>query len=221
MIDPTKVLIATPSYDGKVECGYAGGLAACASSHLFGNMVFVNSISHVGLARNSLSWGFVKNKDFEWLVFIDADIAFSADDFKKLMDYPPYNEASVQEGVTVNEHGEALIVTAEYARKVENYDPCRFGLGFTRIHRSVFKILDEMRDEDNAAVVPQFLHKGELITEYFISGAIEGNHFRGEDTGFFLLCKLAGIVPRVEQRTQLLHIGRKVYPYQPPSIGIA
>jgi hypothetical protein len=221
MIDPTKVLIATPSYDGKVECGYAGGLAACASAHLFGNMVFLASVSHVGLARNMMAHGFMRNKDFEWLVFIDADIAFSADDFKLLLDYPPHENAPAQEGVSVNEQGEALIVTAEYARKQEDLSPARFGLGFTRIHRSVFEKLDEFRLDDNGSLINQFFHKGDMVSDYFISGAIEAQHWRGEDTGFFLQCRLAGITPRIEQRTQLIHIGRKTYAYLPPVTGIA
>jgi hypothetical protein len=227
MIDSSKVLVATPAIDGKVECSYAGGLASCASAHLFGNMVFLAAVSHIGLARNMLARGFIQSH-FEWLVFIDADIGFAESDFRLLMDYPPRDgfirENSAEEnpeGTTLTNDGHALIVTAEYSRKVETLDTARFGLGFTRIHRDVFNTLSNHLMDDGQAMVQQFLYKGELIPDFFPSGPIEANNWRGEDTGFFLLCKLAGITPRIEQRTRLHHFGKKDYPYIPPAVGIA
>lgn len=219
MIDPLKVLICIPAYDGKVELGLAGGLAACASAHLFGNMVFAAGVSHVGLVRNLLTHQFLQG-DMEWLVFIDSDIEFTATDFRILMDYPRESRGPVQhgdyfvpEGTTLNADGHALVVTAEYSKKQDDLEPAQFGLGFTRIHRSVFERLQNLKDGDGAALVSQFVNKGVLSDDYFISGAIEAGHWRGEDTGFFLLCKMADIRPRIETRTQLRHIGRKAYPY--------
>lgn len=224
MIEPTKVLIATPSLDGKVVVPYAGGLAACASAHLFGNMLFLNYVSHVSLARNTLANGFLRS-EFEWLVFIDSDIGFAETDFRILMDYPTRGSEDKPEtnpeGTTVTRDGHALIVTAEYSRKVDTLDPARFGLGFTRIHRSVFEWLAAHNMDDGQAMVQQYLNKGELVHDFFPSGAIEANKWRGEDTGFFLLCRLAGIIPRVETRTRLHHIGVKDYVYIPPAIGVA
>lgn len=227
MIDPLKVIIGTPAIDGKVECGYAGGLMAIAAAHMMGNAVFLGSVSIVGLARDVIANGFLRNDDFEWLVFIDADIGFSAEDFRILMDYPkiakgandPDYEKVAQireenpEGTTVNENGEALIVTAEYARKVDTLDPARFGLGFARIHRSVFERLEVAEDSEGVPRVGQFTHQGQLYSQFFPMGpGFHGTYF-GEDTGFFHLCRLCEITPRVEQRTRLIHTGRKAYPY--------
>jgi len=65
----------------------------------------------------------------------------------------------------------------------------------------------------------QSLYEGRLMTDYFPSGPIvsmivPGAPWTGEDHGFFLMCKLAGIVPRIETRTRLFHVGTKAYPYR-------
>ncbi len=219
MIDPLKVLVATPTIDGRVECGHEGALIACASAHLFGSVVFLAGVSHITLARNLMVHGFLRSV-YDWLVFIDSDISFSAADFRLLMDYPSGAAIGAidvketnPEGTTLNAAGQALIVTAEYSRKVDSLDPARFGLGFTRIHREVFQRLIAAADGEGAPRIGQFVNKGEIVHDFFPSGpGFEGVWF-GEDTGFFHLCRLCGITPRIEQRTNLLHIGRKVYPY--------
>lgn len=224
MIDPTKVLIATPCHDGKVEAAYAGGIAACASAHLFGNIVFLNSISHVALARNKIAQGFLQSA-YDWLVFIDSDIAFSERDFRLLMDYPLRDSASsedfdgeFEDVLSRTPEGEVLISCAEYARKVDDDSAVRFGMGFCRIHRSAFGMLDSLTKEDGSERVNAFFHNGSLCRDYFISGCMSDGHWLGEDHGFFSLCRLAGIIPRIEQRTTLLHWGRKPFPYIVPAL---
>jgi hypothetical protein len=165
-----------------------------------------------------------------------------------------------------------VLVCAEYSYKDDTLRPCRFGMGFVRIHRSVFETLQELRHdggptvevqrhaleelsrqnarddrsnvEDRAAdltrAIEQLLggiedkagtprlwqatHQGRLYHDYFPSGGmisqfIPTAEWRGEDHGFFTLCHLAGIIPRIETRTRLLHIGRKAYPYLGPDGG--
>jgi hypothetical protein len=221
MIDPRTVMIATPSLDGRVEAGYAGGLSSCASEHLFGTNTFFIQNSHIGLVRDQIAHAFKRNKFFDWLVLIDADIAFSASDFKILMDYPQNRSTQaplIEEnppGTTLLD-GKALIVCAEYARKVDTLEPATFGLGFTRIHRRVFEILDDATDSEKVPLCGSFTYKGDVIVEYFPSGTGANGGWFSEDHGFFHICRLAGIQPRIEQRTKLVHIGRKAYAYVPP-----
>jgi len=59
-----------------------------------------------------------------------------------------------------------------------------------------------------------FFPSGPLISQFVPTG-----EWKGEDHGFFTLCMLAGIVPRIETRTRLVHIGRKGYPYFGPQTG--
>jgi hypothetical protein len=224
MIDPLKVLVSTPTHDGNVCAGYAGGLMSVAAAHMLGNVQFIASVSHVGLARDLLVHKFLST-NFEWLVFIDADTGFSSRDFAILMDYPERNHANARdnkrhrennpEGTTETDDGHALIVCAEYSRKVDTLDPATFGLGFCRIHRSVFEKLAASVEEDGKPRLGQFFHRGEMYTEYFPSGPAFDGIWLGEDGGFFHLCRLTGITPRIERRTALVHYGLKAYPYSP------
>lgn len=221
MINPLSVLIAIPAYDGKVETGTCGGVMACAAEHLFGNIVFLDGCAGVDLARNLIVHGFLQSS-FEWLVFVDADILFTSKDFKLLMGYPLIQgqpEDKFYDDATVFMPGNMpLISCAEYARKLDTAQPARFGLGFCKIHRSVFTKLSELNAGDGSANLDQFMYQGKLVTNYFLSGCF--NHtWMGEDTGFFHLVRMAGITPRIEQRTKLIHVGKKQFPYHGPVIA--
>ena len=224
MINPLSVLVCTPSIDGRVECAYAGGLASAGAEHLFGNMFFLNLCSHVAAARNQIVATFLSSP-FDQLVFIDADIGFSAQDFKYLMNYPqqkggplPPDQVEFDEVATKDSHGEPLISCAEYSRKTEAHEAVRLGLGFCKISREVFSTLDALRNDDGSPVIQQYMANGSLVSDYFISGC-RNDRWLGEDQGFFILCHMAGIVPRIEQRTNLHHFGRKVYVYNTPVVG--
>jgi hypothetical protein len=226
MINPLSVLICTPSLDGKVECGYAGGLAATCSEHLFGNMAFLMSCSHVAHARNQMVASFL-GSPYDQMVFIDSDIAFTPQDFKLLMNYPmvkgqlppmPPDQDEFDGVATKDAQGEALISCAEYSKKSEAYETVRLGLGFCKLSREVFTKLDALKNEDGSPAIDQYMSNGTLISDYFISGSRQGR-WLAEDQGFFILCHMAGIVPRIEQRTNLIHIGRKQYQYNAPVIG--
>lgn len=70
----------------------------------------------------------------------------------------------------------------------------------------------------------QGAYNGKIIYDYFpcgpqLSGFVPNAQWKGEDHGFFMLCHLAGIFPRIETRTRLVHIGRKAYEYQGPGTG--
>jgi hypothetical protein len=67
----------------------------------------------------------------------------------------------------------------------------------------------------------QAQHNGRVFYDYYPSGPLISQHvpcgdWKGEDHGFWTLCMLAGLIPRIETRTRLIHIGRKGYPYFGP-----
>lgn len=156
-----------------------------------------------------------------------------------------------------------VLVNAEYCYKDDELRPVKFGMGFTRIHKSVFRTLEALEHPKNSNFEPyrdalrrlenmgegipsdilevlrrslpdpgggprlyQVQHKGKLYTDFFPSGPLISQfvptaEWKGEDHGFFTLCMLAGIVPRIETRTRLIHIGTKGFPYNGPDTGLA
>lgn len=233
MIDPKKVLVATPSHSGDVCCGYAGGIAEVFASGFAGSISMLQGCADIGSARCQIVDAF-KSSPFDWLVFIDGDIQFSAKDFGLLMRNEPdstfdgesvkYSRVGLEYGQLRNatdlesfEWNPELLVTAEYARKTATKEPVRFGLGFARIHKSVFKKLDDLTDDSGKELVDQFFHQGRLVREYFPMTTLGDGRRVGEDGGFWTLCRLAGLTPRVERRTRLVHWGRYAYHYVSPS----
>jgi hypothetical protein len=223
LIDPKTVLIATPAYDFKHVSGYSGGLAACAWSHLFGQMAFEDGCADIRMARSLLTYKFLDRSSYEWLVWIDADIAFGERDFRILMDYEPSKaydrvppkEPQLEPSRTAG--GDDLIVSAEYARKVAGEpQQVRFGLGFSRIHRSVLLAILELKDGDGNPRVGFFDWKDLIqVPDLYPTGPGFNRLYFTEDHGFFHLCKLAGFTPRVERRTRLFHWGANQWPYLP------
>lgn len=293
MIDPRTVMLAIPCYDGKVMSELAGMMLM--AGRYFGAVSMPTECSHVSLVRNLIAGQFLACEEFEWLICVDSDTVFSMQDLQILLepcdvtaDYvDPESDAQDAAGraprptrivtalseslrdLNVKTAGAAdVLVCAEYSKKSDELEVCRFGMGFVRIHRSVFKTLEELKHDGGPTVevrrdvlmrvrekvdtlsdddtgepyewrrlvkelidtaedkagqprLWQVKHQGRLYTDFFPSGPILSQFvphqaWMGEDFGFFTLCKLAGIIPRVETRTRLLHIGRKAYPYLGP-----
>lgn len=231
MINPKTVLIATPSIDGKVEAGYCAGLASVFASGFAGNIAFLLGNSDIGSARCQIADQFLKS-DFQWLVCIDADIQFSAQDFGRLMSVEPdpmiggemlrYTRLpNSEETIAAYDVLPELAVCAEYSRKTEAREPIRFGLGFARFHRTVFERIAALKQEDGQEIVDQYMHNGQLVRDFYPAGTDGEGRRHGEDGAFWLRLRLAGITPRIEQRTALIHWGRAPYAYIAPSIGSA
>jgi hypothetical protein len=225
VINPKDVVIAIPCHDGRMESGCAVGLHQIAARGMAPNLMKLDGCSNVALVRNVIAAGFLR-MPYQWLVGIDSDIEFSPDDYAILMDWhrapPPPLDQELHDRATLIEitphnapsYKAAAMVCAEYARKEENAVPVRLGYGFVRIHRSVFERLDALNNESGAARIDDFMYEGKMVKDYYLSGCSE-HRWLGEDTGFFALARLAGIHPRIEQRTNLIHWGRKAYRYFP------
>lgn len=191
-----KVLICIPTYDFKLESQLVLGLLSCTP--YFSTMpMFYGGNSYVQLARNALAHHFVeKRPECDWLMWIDADTSFTRNDWE-----------------IVWENENDLIVCAEYSKKLLGAPPVQGGMGFTRVHRSVYEKIKALQMDDGQDRVPRFTFDGELMVDYHACGVMANSQWIGEDRGFFMWAHTCKIPIRWETRTRLGHVGRLVYGY--------
>jgi hypothetical protein len=278
MIDPKTVLLALPCGNGQNMAELTGSLIRV--SNRFGAVSIHSDCSLIAPVRNTIA-EILLASPMEWLFSVDSDIAFSVQDFNFLMEPCAPNarggpdptkvsgiqlltsEPNPDFGIQGTPHaqdrylkvpGEAdAIVVCEYRQKTDDeIKNVNLGMGFVRIHRSVFEALidlkhsmddfvrlsksefdeaceqshdgiltfhkSDFRHEGGGPRVAQLMHNGKMLYDFYPQGAmisalVPEVSYKGEDHGFFTLCMLAGIIPRIETRTRLIHIGRKAFPY--------
>lgn len=187
-------LVCIPTLPGTVLDELLGILNSCVP--LWHGVLTERGNSSIALARNNMADAFLKGTKLDSIIWIDSDILFTREDFELLLEGPE------------------PAVSAIYAKKDDSGEPAVHGMGFARTDRCVFDALRE-RGLTQEAFIPGW---GRVITDYFINGAAinpqDPNGLRtwiGEDTGFWSLVRTANIPYRIETRTDLGHVGRKVY----------
>ncbi len=181
--------ICLPCADYRIDMGCMQGLLASVPQ--WSGFFQLPGCSHVNLARNLLVNGFL-SAPYEWCVMIDSDIGFIAQDFGYLM-----------EGMSNNPYPE-FAANGVYALKDDSGEVVHQGLGFARVHRSVFEVLAK-------TLCMTAEHRGSQIVDFFPSGSLGMGKWMGEDACFWLLCAEIGVRPRIEKRVRLQHAGRAVY----------
>lgn len=87
----SKIYLATPCYGGLVSTAYLTSLWALQKTLALKNYDFYFKLrsgeSLISRGRNSLVADFLGRKDCDYLLFIDADIQFQAQDIIKLIEY--------------------------------------------------------------------------------------------------------------------------------------
>lgn len=191
---PEKILLCMPTIDGRIwsQTMMAVIEVLSVSAGLVQPYWHVGD-SNIAHCRSAIVHYFKTRSDADTLFFLDQDIVFTAQDFSYMLE------------------GDEAIVIAPYARKIMGMSPTGFGMGFCRIHRSVFEKLDALTNEEGEEALGRFYLDGQVATHYFYTGASADARWFGEDTGFWHFCAIAGIQPRYERRTRLGHIGSFVY----------
>jgi hypothetical protein len=233
MLDPRSIIIMMPCADGRCMSETCGSIVGVGGR--FAGLSMPAEVSNVSLVRNQIASNFMASK-FEWMIALDSDIAFSVQDWEYLTEptFTPHNQPEPTQvevpHIERGPQGEAFkvravadcLVCAEYPYKDDTGTAVRLGMGFVRIHRTVFERLQKLTNSDGTSRLWSMMHKGIELYDYFPSGPlihhlIPTAEWKGEDAGFFTLCMLSGIIPRIETRTRLTHIGRKGYHYEPGS----
>ena len=147
-----------------------------------------------------------KNEELEPVRFGGGFVRVHRSVFETLaqMKHPPAETVEIS-------RAEFEVLNRQWAehKNLNDYDYCR---------SEVEALLASVKYTDGMPRLWQTTHKGRVFHDFYPSGPVINqfvptSQWMGEDHGFFTLCMLAGIVCRVEQRTRLVHIGRKAYPY--------
>lgn len=235
------VMIATPMYGGMCTAQYLGGILD--TIQVLGNRdigVAVSNITNESLitrGRNALVKAFLET-DFDYLMFIDADIGFSGKDILTLLDadrdiacgiYPKkeINWSSVRRGVTegaqnLSEYAGAFVLNLDPAFPTVTTDekgmiPVRHaGTGFMLIKREVFaKLADRVPEYVNHNVKDA---NGNVITaatgrirEYFATKIDKDGMLLSEDYFFCDLWRENGGTVWANPFIRLTHTGTHTY----------
>ena len=168
-----KVMIATPMYGGMGNTMYFSSVLQlqdrCIAHGIQMHHCFMMNESLIDRARNGLVWEFLNTSDADYLLFIDADIQFRADDVLAMMAYEkelicaPYPKkhinwpviiGAVKKGiedpaVLQNLVGEYVFTPLEATQKAEEIiKVSEAGTGMMLIHRSVFAKMKEAFPEN-------------------------------------------------------------------------
>lgn len=198
-VDPRAICCAVPVKNGTPDVLCSNGLNnVIGTGRLANQPLWKICGSNVGAVRCSIAHNFLTQTDAEWLMQIDDDIGFTVADWDLLWE----------------DHNGELAVCAEYLQKIDGQKiPARWGLGFTRVHRSVFEQLMALSFEDGRPMVQQGIYAGSLLWDFYPQGINAAGEYRQEDHGFWMLVKLAGVSVRYERRTKLKHSGRSTWCY--------
>ena len=199
VIDPRSIILAMPCKDGRNDVMATRGLCnVIGTGRLANQPLLIFGGSNVGAVRNTIVHEFLERTTAEWLMMLDDDIGFGVEDWDFLFET----------------HDGEKCVCAEYLQKLDGQRvPARFGLGFSRVHRSVFDTLTRLTDDSGVPWVRQGIYAGRLMWDFFPQGTNSAGEYRQEDHGVWTLVKLAGIGVRIETRAHLLHSGRSTWRY--------
>lgn len=207
MINPSSVFVGRPIFDRSTP-GHDRGMLDLIAARGIGAQYDHCGESSISSARDYVVHYFLTRTACDWLVWIDSDITFSLQDWDLLMEESDAGE---------------LAVCAEYMKKTLDLSPqvANFGLGFARVHRSVYEQLDNLAMEDGAPRLSRYRSQVNLadsqgieeFVEYHPIGIHPDGSRRNEDHGFWLMVRLAKIPIRKETRTRLGHTGAYTWWY--------
>lgn len=197
------VALGMPAYRGVVPVDTMNGVASVFMHKITGlALITERENAIVSHARNRIVDRFLKETDFQKLLFIDDDIVFSNAEFERIAcwstlypivcgaypmrDYPITFPVTMDTPPITNEHGLVKIYGT--------------GLGFTIIDRSVFEKIE----------APEYSFKGQTMKGFFNMEFKDGA-FIGEDMYFFKKWVAQGGEIWMDPLIKLGHFGNHIY----------
>ena len=174
-----KVLIGTPSYDGRIDVWFANSLVATVKEaekkDIFVHAIYTSYDSLVQRARNSLV-KLALDGGYDDLFFIDSDIEWEPEWFFRLLNRPEpgVGGALVKKTDTEGYTVKILDKTLKYSSDKKLLEVNGVGTGFLKVSRFALEKLWEASDpytsegEKHRMVFDIKVENGELISEDYI-----------------------------------------------------
>lgn len=203
--DPRKVLIATPSYDGRLDVWYTNSIInsvrLCQANNIFLHPVFMSYDALVQRARNCLVTLALEN-DYDDVIFIDSDMEFDPAWILKLLSYPE----DVVGGTTRKKTDEEEL----YSVKTKNLEKSDNGLlkvdslgtGFVKVSKKALKDVYDISEP--------YTDQGKLHRSVFEVKIIDGELY-SEDTVFSTKLETLGYDSWLDTSMTCAHIGSKKF----------
>ena len=171
-----KVLIATPSYDGKIDVWYANSLAQTIllgiQNNIFFQAIYMSYDALVQRARNDLV-GIAIENDYDYILWIDADMEWDPQKALELIqsDYdviglPVIKKSPYQELYNIKIKPEDLVQDENGLIKVDS-----IGTGFLKMSRPAFQYLWDNsepyvhNEQDRRWIFDVKIQDGDIISE--------------------------------------------------------
>ena len=204
MVEPRKVLIATPSYDGKVDVWYANSLVNAvrmsAEHNVFLHPVYMSYDALIQRARNDLI-ALAVNGGYDDIIFIDADIEFDPQWIFDLLD----RDEDVVGGTYRKKTDSAEL----YAVKTRNTDAVDglikvegLGTGFVKISAKAIKAVWD--------ISPEYKNEGAMCRMVCSVEVVDGELY-SEDTVLFKKLSEVGFDLWLDPKMTCYHIGTKKF----------
>lgn len=206
MTDYRKVLLASPSRDGKFHATYAAGMLA--SNGLHGGWLPMAGQSDIYVARNTLANNFLQRKEFDTLVWIDSDIGFTRDQLKQLIDS---TEPFVSGLYTDKCQPPRPFCRDEAGKPIPDEEIPPVGMVTTGFMPGGFLKVDRIVYETIVAkgLAPEYGGIDNLpLFWQFYNGRIFNHNLLSEDYSFSMLVREAGFTAWIDCGIRLNHDGR-------------
>lgn len=214
-------MIAMPCYGGMVSDKTTKGLFLLGKelrTHKIDHgLLLLSNESLITKGRSKIANHFINNTDFEWVLFIDADVGFVAEDVFKLLRSGKDIVCGAYPMKTI-----PLQYNYEFKRPIVREGNLvqinQIGFGFALIHRNVFLKIIHRYGEELQFFPPLNGTIGAEVTEreyhnsyHFFHEMKKNNVYLPEDFSFFERARSVGYDVWLDTSISLLHVGSHVF----------
>lgn len=207
------ILFAIPCFGGVVSSATTNGLLGLAKSNIESDFLFVNNQSLIPMARSDIANHFINNTKFEYLMFIDADLAFSPIDVFKLVEMGEQHVMGTYRHKDMTERYSFGVIPEWHPKYPAIKVSYNVG-GFSLIHRSVYDTI--AKKFEHLKYVPSSnsrqISDGERDNSYhFYETPIINGSITPEDFAFHDKCNQSGITNWLRADVNLGHNGNTTF----------